>query len=169
MISWGQCANLVPAPAIRPPTTGFRYAIRRATLKTARGANLRRGSFRGFCNTFVITAGTPRYNSLVNIKSAVFRNFENREGSKPSEGQLAAVALMDARSIAATAQRKRNTLKVFLYFFNVFRFRCGSQRSAVRRRSRNRRKYCRSRGNTQKRSKRYRIFFKRLSRKSACV
>ncbi len=31
------------------------------------------------------------------------RNFENREGSKPSEGQLAAVALMDARSIAATA------------------------------------------------------------------
>ncbi len=32
------------------------------------------------------------------------RNFPNREGSKPSEGQLAAVALMDARSIAATAR-----------------------------------------------------------------
>ncbi len=31
------------------------------------------------------------------------RNFENREGSKPAQGQLAAVALMDARSIAATA------------------------------------------------------------------
>ncbi|MBE5765630.1 MAG: hydratase [Clostridiales bacterium] len=31
------------------------------------------------------------------------RNFPNREGSKPSEGQMAAVALMDARSIAATA------------------------------------------------------------------
>lgn len=31
------------------------------------------------------------------------RNFESREGSKPSEGQLASVALMDARSIAATA------------------------------------------------------------------
>lgn len=31
------------------------------------------------------------------------RNFENREGSKPANGQLAAVALMDARSIAATA------------------------------------------------------------------
>ena len=31
------------------------------------------------------------------------RNFPNREGSKPGEGQLAAVALMDARSIAATA------------------------------------------------------------------
>ena len=31
------------------------------------------------------------------------RNFENREGSKPNEKQLASVALMDARSIAATA------------------------------------------------------------------
>lgn len=31
------------------------------------------------------------------------RNFANREGSLPSDGQMAAVALMDARSIAATA------------------------------------------------------------------
>ncbi|WP_102050035.1 hydratase [Pygmaiobacter massiliensis] len=31
------------------------------------------------------------------------RNFPNREGSKPGEGQMSAVALMDARSIAATA------------------------------------------------------------------
>jgi len=31
------------------------------------------------------------------------RNFPNREGSKPGEGQLSMVALMDARSIAATA------------------------------------------------------------------
>ena len=31
------------------------------------------------------------------------RNFERREGSKPGEGQIASVALMDARSIAATA------------------------------------------------------------------
>lgn len=31
------------------------------------------------------------------------RNFPNREGSKPAEGQIASVALMDARSIAATA------------------------------------------------------------------
>lgn len=33
----------------------------------------------------------------------VTRNFANREGSKPPEGQIAYVALMDARSIAATA------------------------------------------------------------------
>ena len=30
------------------------------------------------------------------------RNFPSREGSKPGSGQLAGVALMDARSIAAT-------------------------------------------------------------------
>ena len=34
------------------------------------------------------------------------RNFPNREGSKPGQGQIAAVALMDARSIAATARNK---------------------------------------------------------------
>ncbi len=33
------------------------------------------------------------------------RNFPNREGSKPGEGQIGYVALMDARSIAATALR----------------------------------------------------------------
>ena len=33
----------------------------------------------------------------------VTRNFPNREGSKPNEGQMSMVALMDARSIAATA------------------------------------------------------------------
>ena len=33
------------------------------------------------------------------------RNFPNREGSKPGEGQIASVALMDARSIAATAAK----------------------------------------------------------------
>jgi aconitate hydratase len=31
------------------------------------------------------------------------RNFPNREGSKPGGGQIASVALMDARSIAASA------------------------------------------------------------------
>lgn len=34
------------------------------------------------------------------------RNFPNREGSKPANGQLASAALMDARSIAATALNK---------------------------------------------------------------
>lgn len=34
------------------------------------------------------------------------RNFPNREGSKPGDGQIASVALMDARSIAATAKNQ---------------------------------------------------------------
>ena len=34
------------------------------------------------------------------------RNFPNREGSKPGNGQIAYVALMDARSIAATAKNQ---------------------------------------------------------------
>jgi aconitate hydratase len=34
------------------------------------------------------------------------RNFPNREGSRPVDGQIASVALMDARSIAATALNK---------------------------------------------------------------
>lgn len=34
------------------------------------------------------------------------RNFPNREGSKVTNGQIASVALMDARSIAATAANK---------------------------------------------------------------
>jgi aconitate hydratase len=34
------------------------------------------------------------------------RNFPNREGSKPGQGQISSVALMDARSIAATARNK---------------------------------------------------------------
>ncbi len=41
-------------------------------------------------------------NNEVSIRHTT-RNFPNREGSKPNEGQHAAVCLMDARSIAATA------------------------------------------------------------------
>lgn len=47
-------------------------------------------------------AGDVPANNCLSIRHTT-RNFENREGSKPSDGQLAAVALMDARSIAATA------------------------------------------------------------------
>ena len=47
-------------------------------------------------------AGDCPANGELSIRHTT-RNFPNREGSKPGEGQLAAVALMDARSIAATA------------------------------------------------------------------
>ena len=47
-------------------------------------------------------AGEVPANGELSIRHTT-RNFPNREGSKPAEGQFSAVALMDARSIAATA------------------------------------------------------------------
>ncbi len=47
-------------------------------------------------------AGDVPSNDAVSIRHTT-RNFPNREGSKPSDSQLASVILMDARSIAATA------------------------------------------------------------------
>ena len=54
-----------------------------------------------FCGPCFGAGDTPANNGL-SIRHTT-RNFPNREGSKPGNGQLAAVALMDARSIAATA------------------------------------------------------------------
>lgn len=47
-------------------------------------------------------AGDVPANGGLSIRHST-RNFPNREGSKPGAGQIASVALMDARSIAATA------------------------------------------------------------------
>ncbi len=54
-----------------------------------------------FCGPCFGAGDTPANNGL-SIRHTT-RNFPNREGSKPGNGQLSAVALMDARSIAATA------------------------------------------------------------------
>lgn len=54
-----------------------------------------------FCGPCFGAGDTPANNAL-SIRHTT-RNFPNREGSKPGNGQLAAVALMDARSIAASA------------------------------------------------------------------
>ncbi len=50
-------------------------------------------------------AGDVPANGCLSIRHST-RNFPNREGSKPGDGQIASVALMDARSIAATASNK---------------------------------------------------------------
>ena len=55
-----------------------------------------------FCGPCFGAGDVPSNNGL-SIRHTT-RNFESREGSKPANGQLAAVALMDARSIAATAR-----------------------------------------------------------------
>ena len=62
------------------------------------GATLR-SAFCGPC----FGAGDVPANGGLSIRHTT-RNFPNREGSKPGEGQIASVALMDARSIAATAR-----------------------------------------------------------------
>ena len=54
-----------------------------------------------FCGPCFGAGDTPANNGL-SIRHTT-RNFPNREGSKPGAGQLTGVALMDARSIAATA------------------------------------------------------------------
>ena len=55
-----------------------------------------------FCGPCFGAGDVPAHGALA-IRHTT-RNFPNREGSKPGEGQLAGVALMDARSIAATAR-----------------------------------------------------------------
>ena len=55
-----------------------------------------------FCGPCFGAGDVPANNGL-SIRHTT-RNFPNREGSKPSDGQLAGVILMDARSIAATAR-----------------------------------------------------------------
>ena len=79
-----------------------------------------------FCGPCFGAGDVPANNGL-SIRHTT-RNFESREGSKPAAGQLAAVALMDARSIAATAANggrltpateMEYTRKVKKYFFDA--------------------------------------------------
>ena len=55
-----------------------------------------------FCGPCFGAGDVPANNGL-SLRHTT-RNFPNREGSKPGEGQFAGVCLMDARSIAATAK-----------------------------------------------------------------
>ncbi len=57
-----------------------------------------------FCGPCFGAGDTPANNAF-SIRHST-RNFPNREGSKIQNGQVASVALMDARSIAATAANK---------------------------------------------------------------
>lgn len=70
----------------------------RASDLIASGVTLR-SAFCGPC----FGAGDVPANNGLSVRHST-RNFPNREGSRPSTGQNAGVALMDARSIAATAK-----------------------------------------------------------------
>lgn len=69
--------------------------------KLATAGAVIRSAFCGPC----FGAGDVPSNNGLSIRHTT-RNFPNREGSKPGNGQIASVALMDARSIAATALNK---------------------------------------------------------------
>ena len=58
-----------------------------------------------FCGPCFGAGDTPAHNAL-SIRHAT-RNFPNREGSKPQNGQMAAVALMDARIDRGNGGKRR--------------------------------------------------------------
>ncbi|MCR5106741.1 MAG: hydratase [Lachnospiraceae bacterium] len=87
-----------------------------------------------FCGPCFGAGDTPANNAF-SIRHST-RNFPNREGSKLQNGQISSVALMDARSIAATAANKgfltpadkqieADTLKKYRYHFdeNIYKNR----------------------------------------------
>ncbi len=69
-----------------------------AAEKLLRSGAVIKPSFCGPC----FGAGDVPANNGFSLRHTT-RNFPNREGSKPGDGQISTVALMDARSIAATA------------------------------------------------------------------
>ncbi len=78
-----------------------------------------------FCGPCFGAGDTPS-NGALSIRHST-RNFPNREGSKIQNGQISSVALMDARSIAATAANKgrltgadtfEGTFNKYKYFFD---------------------------------------------------
>ena len=78
-----------------------------------------------FCGPCFGAGDTPANNAF-SIRHST-RNFPNREGSKLQNGQISSVALMDARSIAATAANKGRltsaaefdgTINEYKYFFD---------------------------------------------------
>lgn len=95
----GSDFSLSVYPASQPV---YNSLIRNGVITSlmASGASIRT-AFCGPC----FGAGDVPHNNGLSIRHTT-RNFPNREGSKPGEKQLAGVALMDARSIAATAANK---------------------------------------------------------------
>jgi aconitate hydratase len=87
--------------SVYPASTPTALALTRdGTIeKLLRAGAVIKPSFCGPC----FGAGDTPADGALSIRHAT-RNFMSREGSKPGEGQIASVALMDARSIAATAR-----------------------------------------------------------------
>jgi len=85
-----------------------------------------------FCGPCFGAGDTPAHNAF-SIRHST-RNFPNREGSKLQSGQIASVALMDARSIAATAANKGvlTPATAFDGDFNRYQYHFDSKIDAIR-------------------------------------
>lgn len=89
--------------SVYPQSQPVAYALNKAgiTNKLMESGVVIKTAFCGPC----FGAGDIPANNVLSVRHTT-RNFENREGSIPKDGQAAYVALMDARSIAATALNK---------------------------------------------------------------
>ena len=100
ILSGGSTGNGAFSLSVYPTSVPVSLALTRAeaTETLIRAGAVMKPSFCGPC----FGAGDVPANNVFSIRHTT-RNFPNSDGSKPGEGQLAFVALMDARSIAATA------------------------------------------------------------------
>ena len=100
ILDGGSTGNGEFSLSVYPTSVPVSLALTRAeaTETLVRAGAVMKPSFCGPC----FGAGDVPVNNGFSIRHTT-RNFPNREGAKPGEGQLAYVALMDARSIAATA------------------------------------------------------------------
>ena len=96
----GSCGNGVFTLDVYPTSVPVSLELTKngATADLLQSGAVIKPSFCGPC----FGAGDVPANNGLSLRHTT-RNFPNREGSKPSEGQFAGVCLMDARSIAATA------------------------------------------------------------------
>lgn len=100
MLEGNDCGNDIFNLSVYPSSQPvYMDLVKKGAISSlmAAGATVRTA----FCGPCFGAGDTPSNNAL-SIRHTT-RNFPNREGSKPGNGQISCVALMDARSIAATA------------------------------------------------------------------
>ena len=100
ILSGGSCGNGYFSLSVYPTSVPVSLELTKigATAALLESGALIKPSFCGPC----FGAGDVPANNGFSLRHTT-RNFPNREGSKPGEGQFAGVCLMDARSIAVTA------------------------------------------------------------------
>ena len=100
ILSGASCGNGYFSLSVYPTSVPVNLELTKigASAELLKAGAVIKPSFCGPC----FGAGDVPANNGLSLRHTT-RNFPNREGSKPGEGQLAGVALMDARSIAATA------------------------------------------------------------------